>query len=519
MAALNMPDLVRYLVLGIGIFAAYSQSGLAGQFGILHQAYQSDEAVAPTRSFMNLSACIVLTLKGCLFGVAVWALKLCALAAPGQDMLDRFASLGTFDLAYFSMIARTFVVSAAIVWLSAGTVLFLLGKPGVRIGVRAAIACVPILGALALVGMKMPFSRSAMAARYDATDAVLAAAAHPYDQKRPTASVPMGTAAALEFTHRVPVSVIADKPAPYEDVIAFDPRAIFVSEFDKTTDDGLITDHSKIHDVLDFLEKRKFQSALSWPAMKYLFNDANIRFDQTAEIRFGLDDLEYAPHMINMGDTIRGIFFTCAATAQNLALLNEYADESRFAHPTRDSQRMMGQLYTRFGEVTTALRWYRDADMPRSFIEQVRTEKPLFHTGVVRGKLTWNGAPMAGVQVGAAPQRLNGLPRDMQPAVFHYDEELAGVGREQSPLFSAYHPRPFHLRWISGGTITGADGSFTIDHLTEGEYFLVCTLPDGVKLTVPTDLRLTIQHGPPAFTLSYKFPKQDLGTVVLGVKR
>jgi hypothetical protein len=510
---INLIELSRYLVLGAGIFVGYSQTGLSGRFGILHQAYQSDDAAIPVRSAVNLLACIPLVLKGCVLGAAMWGLERCAVRAPDRELLDRFHALGTFNLAYFNMLARPFIASTGIVWFSVGVMIYLLGKPGIRIVARAALACVPLVSALALIGMNRPFSRDAMAARYDTTDAVMAAA-QPYDQKRPTGSVPVGMPAAMEFARRAPVHVLStDKPAPSHNMVVFDPRGVFEVEIDELTDDGLITEHAKCPAVQAFLDSRKYRSALSWAAIKYLFNDANIKFDQAGEIRAGLDDLEKSPHMLKTGETMRAIFFICSASAQNLALLDEYADETKFVHPTRESERMMGDLYTRFGEVKKALGWYGKADMPHSFIQQVKTERPLFHTGTVTGKLTWNGAPLAGVQIGVAPQRLNGLPRDLRLGVLHYDEELAGVGRDPSPFFSEYHPRPFHLRWICGGTTTGPDGKFTINHLTEGEYFLVCTLPKGVKLTLPVDAKLSIQHGPPAFTLSYAFPKQDLGVV------
>jgi hypothetical protein len=517
--AQNLIGLVKYLALGIGIFVGFSQSGIAGRFGILHQAYQSDEAAIPSQRGTKASACFGAALKGCFFGAVLWALQRCAMGAPDRGMLDRFQALGTFSLAYYFLVARPYIASAAMVWLSAGTMIYLLGKPGLRMGSRVVLACIPLICAVVLVNLKRPFTPEAMAASYDTTDSVLAAT-RPFDQKRPTASVPSGRGAATEFARRVPVNVIADhKPASCNDMIAFDPKGLFEVEIDDITDDGVITDHAKCKDVQAFLDKRMYRSALSWVATKYLFNDANIRFDQTAEIRYGLDDLEKSPHMFNMGDTMRAIFFLCSASQQNLALLNEYADESKFVHPTRESQRMMGDLYTRFGEVKTALNWYRMADMPHSFIHQVTSERPLYHAGTVTGKLTWNGAPLAGVQVGASPQRLNGLPRDLQPVVLHYDEELAGIVPEHNPLFSQFHPRPFHLRWICGGATTGPDGSFTIEHLTEGEYFLVCSLPTGVKLSVPTDTKLTIQHIPPAFTLSYDYPKQDLGVVAFKYQR
>ena len=414
-AMLNGIQLIRYLVLGIGIFVAYSQSGLAGRFGILHQAYQSDEAVAQTRPTVNLSSGVSLTLKGCVFGAALWCLTKCALGPPDSELLDRFQSLGTFNLAYYSLIAGSFIVSAAIVWFLAGTMIYLLGKPGLRLTTRVTLACFALVGVMALVGIKRPFTTNAIGKRYDTTKALLASV-HKFDQKHPTASVPSGLAAATELARLVPVQVIDDKPMPCEDMVAFDPRGTFEIEIDKITDDGLITDHSKCADVQAFLDKRRFRSALSWAAVKYLFNDANIRFDQAAEIRTGLDDLENSPHMLNTGETMRAIFFLCAASAKNLALLDEYADEARFVHRTRESQRLMGDLYTRFGEVTKALYWYHKADMPHSFIHQITIEKPLFHTGTVTGKFTWNGAPMAGVQVGAAPQRLNGLPIDLRPS-------------------------------------------------------------------------------------------------------
>ncbi len=385
------PDVI---VLGIGIFAGYSQSGLAGRFGIISQAYLSDDAAVPLRRGVSLYGLIGQAIKGCLFGVSMWAISRCAVGPPSNDMLDRFAALGTFNRDYFSMIAWSFIASSAIVWFSAGTLIYLLGKPGLTVTDRIGVLCLPVAGALVLAGVKRPFTANAMSARYDTSDVVLATA-RAFDQKRPNASVPAGRVAAIELARRIPVRVADDKPIPFYDLVAFDSRGVFEVEVDKVTDDGLITEHEKCADVQAFLVKRKFQSALSWSAVKYIFNDANLNLDQNAEIRSGLDDLEYGPHMLNLGSAMRAIFFICSASPQNLALLNEYADESNFAHPTRESLRMMGDLYIRFGEVATAQHWYRKADMPRSFMQQVQSEKPLFHTGTVTGKLTWNGTPLA----------------------------------------------------------------------------------------------------------------------------
>lgn len=511
----NRDEFLRYVALGIGLFVGFSQSGLAGRFGILHQAYQTEESAVPERAGVNAVECVKLAAAGCLFALAICMLNKIAVGPPNSDLLDRLQALGTFNRYRLAFVARPFVISAAIVWFSAGIIIYSLGRPGLHIGTRMAMLAVPLLAAVALNGLKRPLTQ--IETRYDATDAVLASAM-PYDPRRPTASVPAGKVAGIEFARRVPVKEVGDQPAPGNDLVLFDPRGTFDVEVDAVTDDGLITDHAKVPDVEAFLKRRDYQSALSWVAIKYIFNDANLRFDSSAEIRAGLDDLEHTPHMLNVGDTVRSLLFLCAASPQNLALLDEYADESRFSHPTRDSLRMMGALYTRFGEVNKATYWYKRADMPASFMHQLQTERPLYHTGSVTGKLLWNGIPLKGARVGAVPQRLNGLPRDLRPAILHYDGEIAAGTPDPSPFFSPYHPRPYHLRWICGGTTTANDGSFTIDHLTEGEYFLVCLLPSGVKLTVPLDPRLTVKNAPPAFTLSYDYPKHDLGVIGLSFR-
>ncbi len=507
-------EILRYIVLGIALFTGFSIHGLVGKFGIHHRAYLSDEFIAPVDRGIKISAALRLILTGCIFGTAVWGLQAIAASPPSNELLARFQALGTFNRSSFDITTLPYIESCTLVWMCAGLLIFLLGNPKLNSLSRLKLLVLPVAFALLLWAIKRPLTHVRLETKYDASDAVLSAA-QPFDPKRPQSSVPSGPLAGIEFAKRLHLQTAETAAVPRKNMVVFNPEGTFEVSVDAVTDDGLITDHSKVPDVQKYLESHDYKTALSWVAIKYIFNDANLRMNTAEALRIALTDLEKCPHLLNTGEALRSMLFLCTASPQNLKLLDEYADEDRFKHPTRDSQRMMGQIYNRFGEQAKAIKWYTRADMPASFMKTIRDEKPMFHTGSVTGKLLWNGAPLSGVSVVVVPQRLNGLPNDLEAAILNYGSELASGAQDASSYYPPFHPRPYRLRWLCGGTQTDANGNFNIQNLTEGAYYLACTLPSEVTLNIPIDSKLTIDNSPKPFTVRYKVPTRQMGTISL----
>jgi len=297
------------------------------------------------------------------------------------------------------------------------------------------------------------------------------------------------------------------------------------------TEDGLRPSPASARLAANFLNARHYQSALSWVATEHRFDVSTYRFDTTGALTACLDDLRYGPHPVayspyyaefgtpalQITQTIKALFFICAATPQNLAQLDRWADPDHFSFPDRQSTRLMGDLYRRFADIKHALEWYRRADMPRTFMARIRSEKPLFHTGNVTGMLRLNGRPLVGVQVGVVPSRLNGVPTDLEGFVRNAIYEI-GADYAQAPGFESYHPVPSVFRWLSASTVTDSRGAFTLDSLTEGEYRLVCTLPSDVHLNPPADSKVRIVNAPLPFNLHYGTPNANLGMIDLFIK-
>ena len=512
-------ELFRAIAFGVALFAGFGRHGIAGRFGILHQAYQSDEAVTPGRPGVSFKSFVKTILLGALFGGGAWALFTRAVPVPTESLLVRLQALGTFNIEDMDLLFRPYILSSILCWGGTGILLWVLGKE-VRIpslAPRLLLAGLVFLSWVALGAISAPVTEARLVQNYDVSDSVLATASK-YDPRRLESGVPAGSAAGNELAKRLHMITAADKMPTGHDVLVFYPRGPFQVEVQEVTDDGLLADPAKLKVVEEYLKKRNYRTALSWVAIKYLFNEANLELDSAAAIRAGLQDLEYCPHVTNTSETVRDMLFLCNASPENLRLMDEYADESKFAHPTRASCRMIAMMYNRFGEANKAFQWFRKADMPAGFLQRIKTEKPVFNSGVAKGRLLLNGRPVAGVRVGVVPERLNGLPKELEYFAMRYSKELFSDEPDSSSYFAPFHPRPFRLRWVTGGATTNANGEFTIDHLTEGEYYLVCSLPSGIQLTVPEDTRLVVDKTPPAFTVNYSLPQHDMKQISLHFK-
>ena len=430
-------------------------------------------------------------------------------------MLTRLQTLGTFNIRTWNEVAHAYLLAATAVGFAGGSVLFLLARLKTVDRHSAALAIIPLTAAVLAAWAQRPLSASVLRSCYDLRPTVLRTVGRAYSPEHGGNGVPDGPAAASELAKALKLKFGANPSAPMTRVLVFMDRGEVLNvEQNGYTGDGLTASPDSFVPVREFLRRRNYRSALSWTATKHLIDLCTMHFDTTAALDVVLDDLSYGPHLAQIGRVAESIFFICAATQRNLALLDKWADSARFAYPDRPSMRLLGDLYRRFGDENKALVWYRKADMPHSFLKRVRAERPLFHTGYVQGTLRLNGRPLAGVRIGFVPWRLNGLPAYMEPQVAHAKDEILAQN-PSNEIFGAFQPMPFAFRWISASTVTDDHGAFSVDNLTEGQYRLICTVPDNIRLTPPFDGGIRVNNPPIAFALHYGIPQVDLGVIDL----
>lgn len=495
---------LRWMLLGATLLVGFHRDGVAGSFA--HAEFN------PVRR-----AWARLLLLGAGYGLVVFALGRWLLYIPLDETLLVYQTLGTFHMGSWNEITWHYLPAVGAAWFAAGTLLYLLGRPGLTLTQRLRPCLLPLIAVLLAIVVQQPLTDRALGARMDMTPSVLASVRFPYSPKVGATGVPDGQAAGEELMRRTGASRGNQPAQPERSVLVFNNRFITNVRQNGYTEDGLTADTPSAQKMETFLRSRQYRTALSWVAIKHLFNVGAVHFHATETLAACLLDLQRCPHMAQCNSTLESLFFTCSASPQNLALLDAWADERDFAYPDRESRRLLGDLYRRFGDVSKAMLWYRKAEMPRSFQKRVLAEKPLFHTGRVSGVLRLNGRPMAGVQVGVVPVRMNGLPKIMEPVVIRAAREIDQIDGPSfsGPLFQAYHPRPWAFRWVSAGTVTDANGAYTLDNLTEGTYQIICTLPANTLVIPPVDPHLTAKNRPQPFTVNYSTPAVSLGTTEL----
>lgn len=448
------------------------------------------------------------------YAAAIAGLLWKAIPPVSETLLRYYHTLGTFHQGYWLEITRAAMLFSVPLWIAVGLLIFALFLPAGQRRAALLLATLPI-AALSLIGAR-GLQFSVVGAGRDWGPAALSYA-QGYRPDFPITGVPDGIGAGEALAAKLKIKMGNQPEQSARSVLLFYPRTTLNCIQAGFTEDGLTGSLESATIVRKFLEQRRYESAYSWVATKHVFNVATMHFDTTAAIDACMTDMERAPHLMQCGDTTRSMLFICAASKANLMLLDRWADERRFAHRTRDSRRLMGALYERMGAREKAVRWYRMADMPESFIRKVQAETAMFRNGRISGRLLLNGKPLAGVQVGVAPSRLNGLPKNLEAAVLHSREELAAF-RPQAPGFPPFCPRPYTFRWISAGAMTDASGRFAIEQLTEGEYTLVCTLPRTTRVRPPVDPSMKVTGSPGSMVLNYSMPTREIGDISIATR-
>jgi hypothetical protein len=518
---------IRMPVLFAALWLGFHRRGLAGDSE--SRALNFEPTIFPR-----------IIVQGAVIGLLAFLIGRYGVPGALEPILLRYQTLGAFNLDYWHEIVAAYLLCMATAWFAVGSLFLLANRP--NSADQRGLIVLAVLGLVIAIPFKSNLGADSQTTRYSITPQALKSILYPYAPDRNGTGVPDGPGAAALLASHIFKTNNVNSPLPERNVLMFrddsyaparrvGTTSIVTSVIQNgITTDGLPATLESAARATEFLRLHRFQSALSWVATKHRYDVATLHFDTTAALTACLDDLSYGPHPfsrnpmarlyrrlpLQIEETTQALFCICAANPRNLALLRRWADVVMFAFPDRQSKRVMGDLFRRFGDVEDALVWYRRADMPRTFLARIRAEQPLFHTGHVEGTLRLNGRPLAGVQVGLAPSRLNGLPRGLEGtvngAIFEMEAEQPG-----GPQFDAFHPLPNAFRWISGSDITDANGHFAIDDLTEGEYVLICTLPAEVHVTIPTDMRLHVSNAPLPFILLYGTPKINLGIIDIDI--
>jgi hypothetical protein len=490
---------LRLMALGMALWVGLHPEGLLWE--------DSRKEKRDSRSYQTL------LVQGALWGIFTWVFAHFTVPSSLEPLLTRLQALGTFNTAEWRWVVSHYLFSVGTSWFAAGLFLLVLGRHSLVAKARFGLTALAVLAFCISFWLQRPFSASTLAQRFDLQPDVLNAISVPYSPRRPGSGVPDGLAAVQALARRLYLPIGQNSAWPARSVLLFQPggNVINVTQMGYTIN-GLSATRESALKVRNFLLKKHYHSALSWVATEHLFDCSALRFDTTSALDVLLSDLSNGPHLSRVGAVVTTLFFICAATPQNHALLDKWANPRNFACPDRFSKRLIGDLYRRFGDVKNALKWYRAADMPSTFMARIRAERPLFHTGTVYGILRLNGRPLAGVRVGIMPWRLNGLPPLQEVLLanaFHEVLEPNGNG----PLFPPFHPIPFAFRWVSGSDVTDSNGAFRIQNLTEGQYRVVVALPPSIQLNPPFDPRIRVMNPPLPFSLHYANQTVNLGII------
>ncbi len=512
-AALYLPRpgmiwMIRYMLIGLVIWFSAASGGIGDTF--LHgPAVFRGKSLIPTCG------------KGLLWGAAVYLSTVIVEPTHIQTLLMHLQTLGTFNISLFLPIEHLYILCSFCAWISAGILLCFL-IPNLS---KASISnfsfkllsvlevTVIVVGCISLQW----FSVTRLVKRYDLEPSIMETVADPYSPLKPTSGVPDGPMAAAAFSKLVHVPFGTSSQYPDTNVLVFRGHKPTVSVLKHGyTLDGLSANRVAMQRTLAFLKARRYVSSLSWMALKHMFDCYTLRFNTTKALHLLLLDMKYGPHPSQCDLAIQTMLFTCAATPQNRELLNDYGNPNWFTHKNRFACRLIGDMYRRMGEASQSLKWYRKADMPPSFMQKMKNEKPMFNQGEVTGRIVINGKPASGMRIGIMPWRMNGLTPYVSLLLQNSIGEIYSP-RAFSPLFGQFCPSPYAFRWLSASATTDSEGRFTVSDLTEGQYRLMLALPSTLQLKSPFDPGLSVSNSPTPFVVNYQAPRKDLGTVYINI--
>ncbi len=493
---------LRCCVLSLSLWTGLAESG---QLGDLSEKPRPSRQAA-LKPLLLLSLVSTLTILVLLIGFPP------SLASG----LEGIQMLGTFNRWGWMQTGGHYLLAATMVCGTIGVSLFALAFP-LKTPVRAALLLLCSAAAFYCFSLSSAYSPKTLLIEHDvplSSEERNDLLENDFRSNRFLLTVPEGDRAAESFRRKAGLAKGELPSAPGNDLVLFTSVGVLTAHQPGYTLDGISVSPDGKKTVKAFLAARNYQSAFSWLAIRCLYNVNLFEFDVSGGIEALILDLERCPHLAKTSAVLRQMLFTCSASPRNLELLDRYANRNKFACPDREACRLMGELYDRMGQREKALTWYGFAEMPKSFLAKVQSEKPMFHQGTVTGRLTLNGKPLARVKVGAVPNRMNGLPKNLAEEIL-VSMRIIRSGYFSSARFPVFQVMPFALRYAAASAQTDANGEFRIESLTEGSYRLIASLPPGVKLRLGRDPGLSVKNAPTTFVVNYKTPVSSLGEISL----
>ena len=232
--------------------------------------------------------------------------------------------------------------------------------------------------------------------------------------------------------------------------------------------------------VQQFLDRKRFQSQLVFPAYFHLKTCTLLDWLTTQSMELDLEMLRKAPAPA-AGEFLREALLQCEVTPKNRAILDQVAASGEFLPPKRGGATFLGGAYLHFGDERRAREHLVRSDLAPAQLEVLLDGKPLLTQGVVRGQLTMEGRARPLVRLGLVP-----------------------AGRWQMMVGNC---RPSQWRAVMSVTYTDAAGRFTFRNVPGGAYVLVMT-GDIIGRRNGTPV---VEPHPGAFGLDAQHPVRDLG--------
>jgi len=250
--------------------------------------------------------------------------------------------------------------------------------------------------------------------------------------------------------------------------------------------------------VREYLERRGNATCLRGTIYNYLVDCRMRELDAVGALKVREEALARTG---DPGQGLLGIIrlLMGPASGEYKAVLKQLSGDEDFSAGGQGALRL-GLAYARFGELQNARYWYEKGmcmrrSMPAKYAESYRPPAvPAFHGGRVSGRVTLDGVPVSGINVGVMTKN----------AVIDIFKKMKKGKKNISPFFD--------LMTLVDGEVTKADGSFSFPCLEGKDYALLLS----IKFTDKKTMRLL---GSPGFiTVSKDRPIKDVGVVRLATK-
>jgi hypothetical protein len=200
--------------------------------------------------------------------------------------------------------------------------------------------------------------------------------------------------------------------------------------------------------VGQYLDRRRYRTTLAFRAFGFLDGCAGLDWESAKSLELRLKMAETAPSPLVMRLLLDRLV-NCPTTPANRQVLDRLADPSVFVWPLPEGAKRLGAAYLRFGDAGRARKYLLSAQLDETQQRQLLGGVSPLSDGVVRGKITVEGKPLATIRVGLINEM------DWQA--------MAGI------------QRPYSWAAVLDARVTDEQGRFEFHHIPQGRYLLVVT--------------------------------------------